>query len=126
MAMMEAGAIQLWAFKASENQYPNMVHADHVRLSKGVTSKSMLDLHHGISEGFTRELFDRDRGLRLNVGSPYQSPSSAKEVLSRGRTHPDSLVLVLRSALTRVARSRRALAMSSVSRVAGFRVRRRV
>lgn len=45
MAMMEAGAIQLCALRASENQYPNMVQADQVRRSTGVTSQSMLVLY---------------------------------------------------------------------------------
>jgi len=43
--MMEAGAIQLWALRASLNQYPNIVQADQVRRSSGVTSMSMLVLH---------------------------------------------------------------------------------
>lgn len=42
--MMEAGAIQLWALRASENQYPKMVHDVHVRRSMGVTSQSILVL----------------------------------------------------------------------------------
>lgn len=45
-AMIDAGAIQLCAFRASENQKPNMVQADQVRRSRGVTSQSMFVLFH--------------------------------------------------------------------------------
>jgi hypothetical protein len=33
---------QLWADSTSLNQYPRIVHEDHVRRSKGVTSESRL------------------------------------------------------------------------------------
>lgn len=42
--MIEAGAIQPCAFKASENQNPIIVQWDQVRRSIGVTSQSMFDL----------------------------------------------------------------------------------
>ena len=89
MAMMEAGAIQLWALRASENQYPNMVQADHVRRSMGVTSQSMLVLRSACQ---TADLGD---GCRRT----YQAPGSANDVSGRGRTHPALVVLDLRSAL---------------------------
>lgn len=43
-AIILAGASQLWAFRASENQYPPIVHAVQVRRSRGVTSVSILVL----------------------------------------------------------------------------------
>lgn len=54
-ARMAAGAIQPCAFRASENQNPNMVKALHVRRSRGVTSMSMFVLVHLSSAVFVFE-----------------------------------------------------------------------
>jgi len=40
--MIADAPAQLCADSTSENQYPRMVHDDHVRLSRGVTSESTL------------------------------------------------------------------------------------
>ena len=73
-AIIDAGAIQLCAFKASENQYPNMVQEDQVRRSRGVTSQSMLVLRPDI-----RTPHLEGEGAVREGRAAYQAPSSAKD-----------------------------------------------
>ena len=100
--MMEAGAIQLWALRASENQYPKMVHDVHVRRSRGVTSQSMLVL----SIAYVSQ---HGNALTIGLGEEactHQVPSTAKDEDCWGKTQPDGFVLARRSALTATSLSR--------------------